>query len=203
MKKHKLYHWIALSILLAVEILLFLTPLGYIRLGIFNITTLHIPVLLAALSLGTKASIAVGLLFGFISVWNATFFPNLTSFVFSPFIEVGGIQGNGYSLMIAFLPRILLGVTCAWSYQLLSKYLHGTKLRILIATAIGSLTHTFLVLILIYIFFANAYANAIQIPHNTLLASFLGILFTNGIAEVVLACIISLYTCPLLSRIKK
>lgn len=201
MKRQKLYNRTALSILFAVEILLFISPLGYLRFGILNITTLHIPVLIAALSLGVKAGIYVGLLFGCISIWNATFFPNLTSFVFSPFIEVGGIHGNAYSLIIALIPRILMGVTCACSFQLLSKY--RPKLRILLASAIGTITHTFLVLFLIYLFFAPAYESAIQIPSNTLLLSFTSIFFTNGIAEIILACIVCLYTYPLLKHVKK
>ncbi len=36
--------------------------------------------------------------------------PGITSFVFSPFITVGGISGNFFSLVIALVPRILLGV---------------------------------------------------------------------------------------------
>lgn len=203
MKKQNIYNRVALAILLAVEIILFLSPFGYIRIGIFNITTLHLPVLIAALALGWKAGMIAGLFFGCISIWNATFFPNVTSFVFSPFIEVGGVHGNFTSLIIALVPRMLLGISCAFFFQIFSKHLRQTKWNLLLASALATLIHTILVFFFIYIFFANAYANATQIPSQALVASFLGIFLTNGIAEIIVACIISMYIYPLLQHIKK
>ena len=43
------------------------------------------------------------------------------SFVFTPFITIGGMSGNWTSLLIAFVPRILLGYLAGLVYEQLQK----------------------------------------------------------------------------------
>ena len=71
----------------------------------------HIPVIIGSLLLGPKKGAILGALFGLTSFLNNSFVsPNATSFVFTPLYSVGDFQGNAWSLVICFLPRILVGV---------------------------------------------------------------------------------------------
>ena len=63
----------------------------------------------ATMLLGSGTGAFLGFVFGLTSLLINTFAPTVTSFVFSPFITVGGIHGNFASLLIVFVPRILLG----------------------------------------------------------------------------------------------
>ena len=70
-----------MALLVALELVLAFTPLGYIPLGFMNATTMHIPVILGACLLGPKMGGVLGAVFGVTSVIRATITPNLTSFV--------------------------------------------------------------------------------------------------------------------------
>ena len=54
---------------------------------------------------------------GFCSFYNATFSPTITSFCFTPFFSMGGVEGNWTSLLIAFIPRIALGYGAGAIYE--------------------------------------------------------------------------------------
>ena len=67
-----------MALLVALELVLAFTPLGYIPLGFMNATTMHIPVILGACLLGSKMGGVLGGVFGVTSVIRATITPNLT-----------------------------------------------------------------------------------------------------------------------------
>ena len=108
------------ALFIAIEMMLLMTPFGYLRIGPISATLMHIPVILAAIFLGTGYGVALGLIFGITSVINATMTPGITSFVFSPFVTIGGMSGNFMSLVIAIVPRVLLGVISGLLFQLFS-----------------------------------------------------------------------------------
>lgn len=176
-----------LALFITIEIVLSSIPfLGFIPIGVINATTLHIPVILAGLVLGKKEGAIVGFVFGFLSMLSATFNPNLTSFLFSPFFSLGEIHGNLGSLIIAFVPRILLGYLAGLCIEKSKNKNKGA----LLASFISSMTHTILVLSLAYLFFKEAYASALNINVNLILNFLLTIVFTNGIVEALLAVFI-------------
>lgn len=92
------------SVLGAITIVLGLTPLGLIPLGIINATTMHIPVIIAAIVEGPLVGALVGLIFGISSLANALIRPNPISFVF-------------YNPLISILPRVLIGITSYYAYK--------------------------------------------------------------------------------------
>ncbi len=167
------------ALIITIEILLSITPFGYIPIGVLHITTMHLPVILAGMTLGPLYGGAVGFVFGLSSMLRATFAPNMTSFCFSPFITVGHTQGNFASLLIAFLPRIFLGINAGF----LSKKRHAPWIYG-IGAGLCTLVHTLSVLILIAIFFNMAYTAVIKMSIGTLIIS---ILLSNGIVEILLA----------------
>ncbi len=178
------------GLLLALEIILFVTPLGFIPIGPLNLTTLHIPVIVSSILLGHKYGALMGFLFGLFSFMRNTFSPGLTSFVFSPFVSFGAVSGNFWSLVICFVPRILLGAMPAWIQSGLNKLNKNEAANAGISAAIATFMHTILVLSGIYIFFGEAYAEAIGIAVNTILAVLGTTVAVNGLSETALAFVV-------------
>ncbi len=108
MKKEKLTSkkLVTAAILGAITVVLSITPLGLIPLGLINATTMHIPVIIAAIVEGPLVGALVGLIFGISSLANAIIRPNPVSFVF-------------YNPLISILPRVLIGITSYYAYNAL------------------------------------------------------------------------------------
>lgn len=101
--------FVTAAMLGAITIVLGLTPLGLIPLGMINATTMHIPVIIAAIVEGPIVGSLVGLIFGVFSLLNALLRnPSPVSFVF-------------YNPLISIVPRILIAITSYYSYKAIKK----------------------------------------------------------------------------------
>lgn len=188
---------------LAVELILLFTPLGFLRIGPLSATLMHIPVIIAAVTMGWRYGAALGLIFGLCSVWNATFAPGVTSFCFSPFITVGNVSGNFASLIIALVPRICIGLVTYAVFAFCQKRNVNESIGVIASALAGSIINTALVLGMIYIFFGAAYAQALSISYDTLLTVLMGVVFSNGIAEALIAAVITVMVYKALKPILK
>ena len=172
------------------------TPfIGYIPLGFTRATIIHIPVIIGSLMLGPKKGAVLGGVFGLTSFINNTMNPTLTSFVFTPFYSLGEFSGGIGSLIICFLPRILVGVIPFYIYRLISRISrkHGVSpAGLIVAGLAGSLTNTLLVMNLIFVFFKDAYAAANGVAVEAVYGFILGIIGMNGVPEAVVADVITL-----------
>lgn len=186
--KAKVRRLALLAIFISIELLLFFTPLGFVPVGPVNATTLHIPVIVAALLLGPKAGLSVGFCFGLLSLLKNTFSPTITSFVFSPFYSIGEIHGNLASLWIALGPRLILGFGTALLFAALVKLLHKQALAAAISATLMTFVHTILVMSSIYFFFAEPYAAVRQAAPMTLFTVIGTVIALNGVMEILLAC---------------
>ena len=191
MKSKKTQYMTSMALFLAIEIILVVTPLGYIPIGPLNATTMHIPVIIAGIVLGKKAGAELGFVFGLKSLIKATIQPGITSFCFSPFVTIGTMSGNYKSLLIAFVPRILLGYLAGLVFGIMKKN-NRENLGVVVGALTGAITNTVLVLSGIYIFFGEAYASAVGVQYSTLVTVLLGVVSTNGILEAILGAIVSL-----------
>ena len=191
MKSKKTQYMTSMALFLAIEIILVVTPLGYIPIGPLNATTMHIPVIIAGIILGKKAGAELGFVFGLTSMIKATIQPGITSFCFSPFVTIGTISGNYKSLLIAFVPRILLGYLAGLIFEIMKNKGHENS-GVLACALVGALTNTVLVLSGIYVFFGNAYASSLNVAYSGLIGLLLGVVTTNGILEAILAAVVSL-----------
>ncbi|MBO5459924.1 MAG: ECF transporter S component [Lachnospira sp.] len=173
----------------------FVPYLGYIPLGFMNATIIHIPVIIGAVLLGPKKGAFLGAVFGLTSMINNTFNPNLTSFVFSPFYSLGDMHGNAASLVICFVPRILVGVVAYYVYVGVSKLIkskkNGNAAALAVAGAAGSLTNTLLVMNGIYFLFGESYASAKGIAIDALYGVILGVIGTQGVPEAIVAAVLT------------
>ncbi len=182
---------VQLALLSALIIVLASTPLGYINLGFISATTIHIPVILGAILLGPKAGAFLGFIFGLTSMVKATIQPNLTSFAFSPFYSVGETSGNFWSLVVCFVPRILIGIVAAYVFIWVSK-LDKTKVAACaLAGFLGSMTNTILVMGFIYIFFGPAYAHAQGLETDALFGAIMTVVGGVGVPEAIAAAVLS------------
>lgn len=193
MKNKKTMYLAVLALLLAVEIVLSVTPLGMIMLPIFAIraTTLHIPVIIAGIILGVKGGAIVGGMFGICSIISNTIAPGITSFCFSPFYSIGEFHGGFNSIIIAMVPRILLGVISALVYSVLKKHFNE-YVSVIVAALSGAITNTILVLGGIYVFFGASYAAAKEISYEALLGVLMSVVSVNGLLEAAFGAIIVL-----------
>lgn len=194
-----------LSILVAIEAIFAFVPiLGSIPLGPMVATTAHIPVVIAAVTMGVGAGAFMGFTFGLFSFIVHSFVtPTITSFVFTPIVAVGEFGGNAWSLVICFVPRILLGVVAALLYKGFSMLDKKDRWSYGAAGAIASIIHTVLVLGGIYIFFGDTYSQAIGQAADLLLGLIGLTVLTNGIPEAILAGLLAVAVAIPLKKIKK
>lgn len=196
------------AIFTAIIIMMSVVPfLGYIPLGFMNATIMHVPVIIGAILLGPKYGAYFGLVFGMTSLVRATLTPNLTSFVFSPFITISGYSGNMWSLVICLVPRILIGVAAYYAYEFLMSVIHNKKggqtAALWLAGIAGSLTNTILVMNGIFIFFGKSYAAATNKVVEGLYNVILGLIFTLGIPEAIIAGILTTAVVKVLLKVKQ
>ena len=200
--------------------------LGYIPLGVINATIIHIPVIIGAILLGPKYGAFLGFVFGMTSIIKNTFSPNLTSFVFSPFYQMGEYGGNFYSVIISLVPRILIGVVSYYVYQGLRKLLSGHRndtrqetaskgsdmrsgrksntladtIALAAAGVAGAMTNTLLVMHLIYFFFGESYLIAGGKVYETVYGAILTIIIGAGVPEAIVSGILTAAICKVMLR---
>ena len=197
------------AMFLAILILLAAVPfLGFIPIGPINATTMHIPVIIASIILGPKIGGFLGGVFGVISMVRSTIVISPLSFVFSPVIPVIGTeQGSWKAILIAVLPRILIGIVPYYVFKLFKgrgeqkKSLQTTGL--FVAGFCGSVTNTVLVMGGIFLLFKDAYAQAMEISLETVYSVILGVIFTSGMVEALVAAFATVAVASVLLRLTK
>ena len=177
-----------------IAVMTFIPNVGYINLIVIKATLLHVPVIVGSIVLGPKKGAVLGATFGITSLIKNTLEPSLLSFAFSPFYQVGDIGGNGWSVVIALVPRILVGVIPYFVFTGIEKLLKNIKMRrtiaLPLACASGALINTLLVMHLIFFCFREEFAAAQSVAVDAVYSMILGIIAANGIPETIVAVVI-------------
>ncbi len=182
-----------LALLTAIMLVMSFTPLGFIPLGFMNATTMHVPVIIGGCILGARYGGMLGGLFGLLSVYRATTAPTIISFVFTPFYSFNEqFSGGWHSLIVAIVPRILIGVIAGLVFQALLRITHKKNVALLVAGVVGSLVNTIGVMGFIYLLFGQQYADAIGQSIDLLLNLILGVVLLNGVPEACIAAALTL-----------
>ena len=150
-------------------------------------TIIHIPVIIASIIYGPRIGAVLGALMGVICVVTNSVVLLPTSYLFSPFVENGSIN----SLMIAMVPRILIGITPYFVYKWMK-----TKPGLVLAGAVGSMTNTIFVLGGIFILFSSVYNGDIR-------AMLALVLSANSISEMIISALLTVAIVPALGKLKK
>ena len=195
MSSKKTFEMVLTALFTAIIIIMAFVPyLGYINLVVIKATLIHVPVIIGSIVLGPKKGGFLGFVFGCTSL-NNTFNPSLLSFAFSPFYSVGEIGGNFFSVIICFVPRILVGVVPYFVYvgikKLCKKKAAGDWIALPIAGVAGAFTNTLLVMNLIYICFSSEFASAKNIALDAVYGVILTIIATNGVPEAIVAAVLT------------
>lgn len=197
MRNEKTKNIVTLSLLTAIEIIFAFTVLGSIPLGPGIVATLaHIPPIIAATLLGKKQGFYMGCVFGFLSLiyWSFIGVASPAAFAFTPLAQ----NGNFWSVVICLVPRMVYPVITALIYEVLMKKSNGKKsLCASVSAALGTVIHSFLVFLLLYLFFNS---------NETVGHNFLNVIIAwggiNALMEVIVAAVVSGALIPVLSRTK-
>ncbi|WP_195988858.1 ECF transporter S component [Clostridium sp. D53t1_180928_C8] len=173
-----------------ISIFLGISGLGLIRLPIFSLTIMHVPVIIGALLEGPIVGIAVGLIFGLFSMYQNITAPGLTSFIF-------------WNPIVALIPRMLIGIVSYYSFKLLKSKIKSTGICAGFASILGTLTNTIGVLGLTYILYLDRYAQAREISRQAVAGTLLTVGLTNGVPEAIVSALITIPIVVTMLKIKR
>ena len=178
MKKLSIRNFVVLALLIAILLLMSMTPLGYLNIGPLAITLNVVPLAVAAVALGPVGGLICGCVFG------------LTSFL--QCLGVGGSSAMGVMLFSInpflafvqrFVPRELDGLLLGWIYRGLSK-----KAKPYVACAITGFLSAFLntlffMTALLVLFGGTEYVQGLVAGRNLLVfvCAFVGV---NAVAQI-------------------
>ena len=185
MKKLSIRNFVVLALLIAILLLMSMTPLGYLNIGPLAITLNVVPLAVAAVALGPVGGLICGCVFG------------LTSFL--QCLGVGGSSAMGVMLFSInpflafvqrFVPRALDGLLLGWIYRGLSK-----KAKPYVACAITGFLSAFLntlffMTALLVLFGGTEYVQGLVAGRNLLVfvCAFVGV---NAMAEMAAATVLT------------
>ena len=141
-----------LGTLIAVELLMSFSFLGYVHIEPISVTTAYIPVLLAGVLLGPLESTALGAVFGLASMWKASadYVSNMDR-LFSPFMS-GNPLG---SLFLSVGSRMLFGLAVGLLYRAAVPRRYAT-FWVGAVSFLGRFVHSFFVYSTMALFFPEA-----------------------------------------------
>lgn len=150
--------------LIAVELLMSFSFLGYIHIEPISLTLVYIPVLLAGCLMGVWEATIVGIVFGLASMWKASaFYVSAGDELFSPTMSGKPLQ----SILLSVGARALFGLIIGILY-LAAKHSKYRVAGILMITSMGRLIHSACVYGFMGIFFPEFGSNIFSAFHNIL-----------------------------------
>lgn len=181
----KTLYLVQLALLTAITLILNFTPLGFLKIGLVEITFMAVPVVIGGVILGPLAGAFLGLVFGICSLSLAPAHP-LFGIVFSknPILVAA----------VCIIPRILVGLAAAYVVKIPVKEKFKGILYFL-AGLVGSLTNTVLFLAGIMLFMEKLITPKMTglslLTAKTFTGFWVGIGIVNGIPEAVACTVLS------------
>jgi len=170
-----------LGLMLAITIIMDLTPLGMIPLGTVSATIIHIPTIITGVVLGPVAGFIMGTSLGIVGLIRALTRPSaiLDPLFMNPLVSV--------------LPRMFIGVVAYYAFYGISKLFNKSKLKNTVSTFIGgiagSLTNTGLVFLMLYLLYADKVVELIGEAFGKIL---LIVFTTNAVPEAIISGILTM-----------
>lgn len=173
------------SILIAIMAVMAFTPLGYVKLGIVEITLMSLPVIIGVGFTGIKGGLVLGTVFGITS-----------------FLQCFGMSAFGAALLainpiltfiLCMLPRIAMGLISGGVYELLTK--HGVKKAVTypVISVIAPLTNTLIFVPLTFAFFSKSeyIVNLMQtVGADNVFAAAVTLFGLNAICEIAACAVV-------------
>ena len=183
-EKKSIFNILILAIFASIEIIFCFTPLGSIPIGPGIVATLaHIPVIISAFLLEKKYSLIMGGIMGLCSFiwWSTIGLASPTSFAFTPFSEFG----NFYSIIICFIPRLLIPFFTSVTFDFLKRKIN-ISVSAGISAAFSTFLHSVMVLGMIYLFF-HKNTNVSELLGKNFLSLIILWAGVNSIIEIITA----------------
>lgn len=178
------------AVLSAIIVIMGYTPIGLIPLPGMTATILHTPVAIGAILYGPKVGLMLGTVMGLTTLSKAILAP------------VSPLDVLFINPLVSVLPRALMGLITAYIFISIKKVVKKPGASIGIAAAVASVANTVFTLGSLVLIYANkieAILKELQIP-GTVTAFIMGIITTNGIAEIVVTVILVI---PVVLALKK
>ena len=135
MKNKHLLAMVKLAMLVALLMIFCFTPIGFLKIGIVEITFNMIPVVIGAIVIGPAAGAFLGALFGAASFWQCFGQSTFGTLLF-------GVNPL-FTVLICFVPRILAGLLPGLIFRAMTKKKDNIT-AYFVSAAVGSLTNTVL-----------------------------------------------------------
>lgn len=173
------------SLIMAIIAVMGFTPLGYVKLGVIEVTFLMIPVVIGAATLGMGWGTFFGAVFGVTSFFQC--------FGYSAFGTALFAINPVATFILCLVPRILMGFLSGLIFKAVSK-IDKTKIASFITASVsGALLNTAFFTVAFLMFFRNADLTAafgINLADMSVI-NVIGILVTfNAILEIVICGVI-------------
>lgn len=169
------------GVLLAIGIILDITPLGAIPIAGVSATITMVPVILGGIILGAKYGFGLGIAMGCVSLLHALMRPAtpLDPLFINPLLSV--------------LPRAFIGVTAYYSFAFVKWFTRSNMISLIIGGVVGSFTNTVLVLSVMYILYGHKIQEVFSlVDSKAVRALLLSVVVSNGVMEAVVAAVITL-----------
>ena len=146
-KSQKIQTMALFAILAAIVVVMSITPLGYLKIGLLEISFLTIPVTIGAVLLGPASGAALGFVFGitsFIQCFGMSAF-GATLLGINPF----------YTFILCIVPRVLMGLLTGLIFKWIAKVDKTKIVSYAVASMSGAILNTVLFMSLFVLCFYN------------------------------------------------
>lgn len=194
--KNKTRYIIRLAMLMAVMLVLDITPLGYIKYGTIEITTMMIPVMIGAAIMGPAAGAILGAFFGITSFLQCLGIPSLSIFG-STLLGINWF----YTLLVCMLPRIAMGVLSGYVFRWVQKVDRTGFVSYIASALTAALTNTILFTGMVLLIFGST--DYIQGMRGGLSILAFAVMFVgvNGLVEAIFCTLIGGASAKVLTKI--
>ena len=176
----KIKNLVILGMLTAIMFVLNYTPIGYLHIGIIEISFFAIPVAIAAYTTGPVGGAVIGGMFG------------LTSF-----LQAGAIIAMSpvKAVLLCFVPRILDGLVCGLVATALKKHRVNPAAAGSVIGILAASLNTMLFLPLLIVFFGSVVGYT---PDKNVILFAVGLAGVNAVVEAIAATIVTGAVCTAL-----
>lgn len=186
-KTAKILRLTQLSVLVALLLIFGFTNIGYIKIGVIEITLNIIPVAVGAIVLGPSAGAICGTVFGLTSFWQAV--SGMSAFG-AMLVNVSPIL----TFVLCFVPRILEGLLTGYIFKGLSKISKSNSMPCAVSGLACPLLNTLMFVGLFILLFGKTEVFASlygQSAASNIVAFFAWFVGLNGVIEAIAGFVIA------------
>ncbi len=184
-----------MAMLTAVIFLFGLTPIGYIKLGVIEITFLQLPVIIGALLYGWKAGALLGTMFGITSL--------IQCFGMSPFGAMLLGVNPVLTAVVCLIPRFLMGLCTGFIASMFKKNGSVRVERSIVPSLAGALLNTLFFMTALILCFWNTEEIQNLAGGKNILSFCVAFVGINGLIEAVVCALLGSAIGPALYKVQQ